>query len=148
MEYQSFCAVDDLGPPNPFPVRNGSPPIYVFLLSLGIVRQLSLAGEGAGGPKSYDCTETLVLCTQYSLYGGDSLNVYTLYSTSQYYEQTELKTQQNGDNKIQKLKQKYEDLQVRGEQADGVRMPEPGQLELDMADGCLQMLVQGHREPA
>jgi hypothetical protein len=31
---------------------------------------------------------------------------------------------------------------------DGVQMPEPGQLELDMADGGLQMLVQGHREPA
>ncbi len=96
-------------------MRNASPPLSIFLLPVCIARLLSPAGS----PKSYDKTETLVLYVQYSL----CLLTY--------------KTQQNGDKKIQKTKQKYEDLQVRGEQADGVWMPKPGQLELDMADGGL-----------
>ncbi len=54
-----------------------------------------------------------------------------------HYEQTELKLNKMAIRKSRKQKQKYEDLQVRGEQADCIRMPEPGQLKLDMADGGL-----------
>ena len=36
------------------------------------------------------------------------------------------------------------DLEVGGEEADGVGVPEPGQLVLDVADGGLQVAVQRH----
>ncbi len=57
----------DLGPPTLFPVRNGSP-LSVFLHPVCIARHHLLAGEGVGGPKSYDSTESLVLYMLYSLY--------------------------------------------------------------------------------
>jgi hypothetical protein len=48
-----------LGPPTPSPVGNG-----VFLARL----HLSLPGEGVGGPKSYNSTESLVVYVIYSLF--------------------------------------------------------------------------------
>ncbi len=58
------------GPPTPFPVRNG----YRYLLSvfllpmeLCIARLHSLAGKGAGGPKSYDSKQC---CGSMTFWGG------------------------------------------------------------------------------
>jgi hypothetical protein len=53
----------------PPPEMPPPPPLSVFLLPVCIALLHSLAGEGVGGPKSYDSTETLVLHIQYSLYG-------------------------------------------------------------------------------
>ena len=49
------------------------PPLSVFLLPVCIARLHSLAGEGAGGPNSYDSTESLVLYILYSLYIAPSI---------------------------------------------------------------------------
>jgi hypothetical protein len=56
-------------PPPPFPCEMASLP-SVFLLPVRIACLHSLAGEGAGGPKSYEqhSTETLVLYMKDSLY--------------------------------------------------------------------------------
>ncbi len=48
-------------PPPPFPCEKWLPLLSVFLLPVRISRPHSLEGEGAGGPKSYDSTESLVL---------------------------------------------------------------------------------------
>jgi hypothetical protein len=53
-------------PPPPFPCEMAPPPLYFYSLycicmSTCLACLHLLAGEGAGGPKSYDSTETLVL---------------------------------------------------------------------------------------
>jgi hypothetical protein len=71
-----------LGPPTPFPVREGSLPLCLFTPCMYIVQYTvvrlhilySLSGEGSGGPKSYGSTETLGIYIQYSLYGLQETN--------------------------------------------------------------------------
>jgi hypothetical protein len=50
----------DLGPPPPFSSEM-APPLSVFLVPICMDQLHSLAGEGAGGLKSYDSRNTLIL---------------------------------------------------------------------------------------
>jgi hypothetical protein len=54
----------DLGPPHSLSRAKWPPSVFLLPVCVCIVR-LHLAGEGTGGPKSYDSTETLVLHIQY-----------------------------------------------------------------------------------
>ena len=60
-----LCCRTILVPPTTFPCEITPP--SVFLLPVCIARLHLLAGEGVGGPKSDDSTETLVLYMQHSL---------------------------------------------------------------------------------
>jgi hypothetical protein len=68
----------DLGHPHtpPFPCEMAPPTLFFYSLYVNCIACLhSQVGEGMGGPKSYDSTETLVLYMQYSLYGSSAIGI-------------------------------------------------------------------------